>query len=167
MNNNYDMSDKNVLVVGLGKSGIAATEAIVARAQSNYATVDDIAEDIFKITKDICLGLGGIGLVNIQYIVKDGEIYVIEVNPRASRTVPYISKVTGVPMVELATKIIMGEKLKKQYIEETDERNNSIAKETMQTASLISMYVTAFAIMISGFFSYHQGFFEFGKHRFI
>lgn len=45
------------------------------------------------------------------------------------------------------------EKLKKQYIEETDERNNSIAKETMQTASLISMYVTAFAIMISGFFS--------------
>ncbi len=45
------------------------------------------------------------------------------------------------------------EKFRKQYIEETDERNNTIAKETMQTASLISMYVTAFAIMISGFFS--------------
>ena len=52
------------------------------------------------------------GLINIQYIVYKGNVYVIEVNPRSSRTVPYISKVTGVPMVELATRISLGEKLK-------------------------------------------------------
>lgn len=52
------------------------------------------------------------GLVNIQFIVKDGRVYVIEVNPRSSRTVPYISKVTGVPIVKLATRVILGEKLR-------------------------------------------------------
>jgi len=51
------------------------------------------------------------GLVNIQYVLYDNEIYVIEVNPRASRTVPYISKVTGIPMCELATRVSVGETL--------------------------------------------------------
>ena len=51
------------------------------------------------------------GLVNIQYLIHEGEIYVIEVNPRSSRTIPYISKVTGVPMVDLATRAMLGEKL--------------------------------------------------------
>jgi carbamoyl-phosphate synthase large subunit len=51
-------------------------------------------------------------MVNIQYIIYEGEVYVIEVNPRASRTVPYLSKVTGVPMCELATKVSLGGKLK-------------------------------------------------------
>ena len=51
------------------------------------------------------------GLINIQYVVYNDEVYVIEVNPRSSRTVPYISKVTGVPMVDLATEIMLGEKL--------------------------------------------------------
>ena len=49
--------------------------------------------------------------MNIQYVVHEGQVYVIEVNPRSSRTVPYISKVTGVPMVDLATKIMLGAKL--------------------------------------------------------
>lgn len=53
-----------------------------------------------------------IGLMNIQYVIHDGQVYVIEVNPRSSRTVPYISKVTNVPMVDLATKIMLGAKLK-------------------------------------------------------
>ena len=52
-----------------------------------------------------------VGLVNIQYVVHDGKVYVIEVNPRSSRTVPYISKVTGVPVVELAVRCLLGEKL--------------------------------------------------------
>ena len=50
--------------------------------------------------------------MNIQYLIYDNELYVIEVNPRASRTVPYISKVTGVPMVDLAVRCCLGEKLK-------------------------------------------------------
>src|SRR5699024_11583909 len=52
-----------------------------------------------------------VGLVNVQYAVADGKVYVIEVNPRSSRTVPYISKVTGVPMVDLAVRCCLGEKL--------------------------------------------------------
>ena len=58
------------------------------------------------------LAMGTRGLVNIQYLIHDNELYVIEVNPRASRTIPYISKVTGVPMVELATRVMVGERLK-------------------------------------------------------
>ncbi|MCL2243617.1 MAG: carbamoyl-phosphate synthase large subunit [Treponema sp.] len=72
---------------------------------------DELAENIFSITKKICMALEVRGLVNIQYVLFKSEIYVIEVNPRASRTVPYISKVTGVPMCELATKVSVGEKL--------------------------------------------------------
>ena len=72
----------------------------------------EIEEKIVNTTKMLCEGLNAIGIVNVQYIVKDGEIYVIEVNPRASRTVPYLSKVTGIPMVDLAIKVSLGMKLK-------------------------------------------------------
>ena len=51
------------------------------------------------------------GLVNVQYVVHRGKVHVLEVNPRASRTVPFISKVTGVPMVDMATKVMLGQKL--------------------------------------------------------
>ena len=56
----------------------------------------------------IVLALGAKGLVNAQFIVRDDGVYLIEVNPRASRTVPFLSKVTGVPMVELAVRISLG-----------------------------------------------------------
>ena len=56
----------------------------------------------------VCLALGARGLVNAQFIVRDDGVYLIEVNPRASRTVPFLSKVTGVPMVELAVRISLG-----------------------------------------------------------
>jgi carbamoyl-phosphate synthase large subunit len=52
-----------------------------------------------------------VGLMNIQFVVENDEPYIIEVNPRASRTVPYLSKITGVPMVALATRCILGERL--------------------------------------------------------
>ena len=73
---------------------------------------DDFVEKIVAETKKICLALGVLGLVNLQYILMEHDIYVIEVNPRASRTVPYLSKVTGVPMCELATRTSIGEKLR-------------------------------------------------------
>ncbi len=69
-------------------------------------------EDLISYTKNLALGLNTRGLVNIQYVVYENTIYVIEVNPRASRTIPYISKVTGVPMVDLATHTMLGEKLR-------------------------------------------------------
>ena len=72
---------------------------------------DRMAKKLVDTTRALCEGLASIGIVNIQYIVKDDEIYVIEVNPRASRTVPYMSKVTGVLMVDCAIRVSLGEKL--------------------------------------------------------
>lgn len=72
---------------------------------------DALAEVVVHTTEQLCTGLRAIGLINLQYIVMDQSLYVIEVNPRASRTVPYLSKVTGVPMCDLATKVSLGQKL--------------------------------------------------------
>ena len=69
-------------------------------------------EEIVKITKELALGLHTKGLINIQYIIANDELYIIEVNPRSSRTVPFISKVTQIPMVQLALRCALGEKLK-------------------------------------------------------
>ncbi len=69
-------------------------------------------ELILKHTKNMAQHLNVIGLINAQYILYNDDIYVIEVNPRSSRTIPYISKVTGVPIIDLATKVMLGEKLK-------------------------------------------------------
>ncbi len=67
---------------------------------------------IIDYTKRIAKELHIIGLFNIQFIICEGEVYIIEVNPRASRTIPYISKVTGLPVIDVATRVILGEKLK-------------------------------------------------------
>lgn len=69
-------------------------------------------EVIVDYTRKLAKALHVVGLVNIQYVLHNNTVYVIEVNPRSSRTVPYISKVTGIPMVNLATRIMMGRKLK-------------------------------------------------------
>lgn len=73
-----------------------------------YHINDRMLKTIVDSSTKLALSLGTKGLVNIQYLIYHGELYVIEVNPRASRTVPYISKVTGVPMVELASKVMTG-----------------------------------------------------------
>jgi carbamoyl-phosphate synthase large subunit len=67
-----------------------------------------VVEELKEHTKAIAKELKVVGLMNIQYAVKDGVIYVLEVNPRASRTIPFVSKATGVPLAKLATKVIMG-----------------------------------------------------------
>ena len=73
---------------------------------------EPIKEMIVEYTKRLAQALHVIGLINIQFIVMDEQVYVIEVNPRSSRTVPYISKVTGIPIVDLATKVIIGETIR-------------------------------------------------------
>ena len=73
---------------------------------------DKHRELILKHTRNMAQSLGVIGLINAQYILYNDDIYVIEVNPRSSRTIPYISKVTGVPIIDLATRVMLGEKLK-------------------------------------------------------
>ncbi len=73
---------------------------------------DEIQKEIEKKTKDIALGLSIKGLLNIQYAVYQNEIYMIEVNPRASRTVPFVSKATGIPMAKVATRVMYQGNLK-------------------------------------------------------
>ncbi len=76
-------------------------------------TIDNKTKEvIIDYTRKLAKALHVVGLINIQYVLYNNALYVIEVNPRSSRTVPYISKVTGIPMVNLATKIMMGKKLK-------------------------------------------------------
>jgi len=77
-----------------------------------FSIGDRMLKTIVDCSGKLALSLGTRGLINIQYLIYQGELYVIEVNPRASRTVPYISKVTGVPMVDLATRVMVGQPLK-------------------------------------------------------
>ncbi len=92
------------------RAGIHSGDSISIYPSQNLTS--HIKKVIVDYTEKLAKALHVIGLVNIQYVVYNHEVYVIEVNPRSSRTVPYISKVTGVPMVDLATKIILGKKLK-------------------------------------------------------
>ncbi|HXR29550.1 MAG TPA: carbamoyl-phosphate synthase large subunit [Solirubrobacterales bacterium] len=78
----------------------------------------EMLEEIRVTTKRIALELGVVGLINIQYAVAAGELYVIEANPRASRTVPFVSKATGVPLAKLAARLMLGEKLADQDLRE-------------------------------------------------
>ncbi len=77
-----------------------------------FSLDDAMMDTVVRSSEKLALALGTKGLVNIQYLVYHGELYVIEVNPRASRTIPYISKVTGVPMVDLASRVMVGQPLK-------------------------------------------------------
>jgi len=73
---------------------------------------DEMIEKVEQQTKTIALNLGVIGLMNVQYAIHQNEIYLIEVNPRASRTVPFVSKATGMPLAKVATRVMMGEPLR-------------------------------------------------------
>ena len=105
---------ENILIPGImehvERTGIHSGDSIAVYPASDID--DDMSAKIVATTETLCRELNALGLINLQYIIMDGEIYVIEVNPRASRTVPYISKVTGVPMCDLATKVSLGYKLK-------------------------------------------------------
>ena len=74
---------------------------------------EKILDEVDEITKNIAIGLGVRGLMNIQYVIYRDEIFLIEVNPRASRTVPFVSKTTGIPMAKVATRVMFGEELEK------------------------------------------------------
>ncbi len=108
----YDGED--ILIPGimehLERAGVHSGDSI-----SIYPPVHislEIKNNIYDITKRLASALSIKGMINIQYILYDHEIFIIEVNPRSSRTVPYLSKVTGVPMIELATRAILGERIK-------------------------------------------------------
>src|SRR5206468_12864749 len=75
---------------------------------------DSIISTVRDYTRKVARALKVVGLMNTQFAVKDGVVYVLEVNPRASRTVPYLSKATGVPLAKVAAKVMAGRTLKQQ-----------------------------------------------------
>jgi carbamoyl-phosphate synthase large subunit len=77
-----------------------------------FSVAPDLQAEIMRQTREIALELGVIGLLNIQFAIQDGAVFVLEVNPRASRTVPFVSKAIGVPLAKLATRIMVGRTLK-------------------------------------------------------
>ncbi|MCX8166415.1 MAG: carbamoyl-phosphate synthase large subunit [Candidatus Micrarchaeota archaeon] len=89
---------------------------------------EKIQRRLIEYTKKIALGLKVIGLINIQFIVKDDEIYVLEANTRASRTIPYLSKAINVPMAKIATHIMLGKKLKDFGLQEIAKINHYAVK---------------------------------------
>ena len=105
---------KDVLIPGImqhvERAGVHSGDSIAVYPPFNLD--DRMMETIVESSEKLALALGTKGLVNIQYLVYQGELYVIEVNPRASRTIPYISKVTDVPMVDLASRVMIGQNLK-------------------------------------------------------
>ena len=104
---------EDILIPGImehvERAGIHSGDSIAVYPAWN---IDDRQrERIVDCSRRLAVSLNTKGLVNIQYLIYQDELYVIEVNPRSSRTIPYISKVTGVPMVDLATRAMLGEKL--------------------------------------------------------
>ncbi len=106
---------ENILIPGImehiERAGVHSGDSIAVYPAPNVT--DSQREKLLSYTEKLARSLGTKGLVNIQYIIADNKIYVIEVNPRSSRTIPYISKVTGVPMIQLATLCMLGKKLDK------------------------------------------------------
>ena len=88
-------------------------------------------DDIIKITKELALELKVVGLINIQFAYKNNEVYVLEVNPRASRTVPFVSKVTNTPLARLAARIAVGAKLSDFNLKPWDQINHIAVKEAV------------------------------------
>jgi carbamoyl-phosphate synthase large subunit len=91
------------------RAGVHSGDSIAVYPAWNLNGV--LTDKIIDATKNLAIALGTIGLINIQYIIHDNSVYIIEANPRASRTVPYISKVTGLPVVDVAVRCMLGEKL--------------------------------------------------------
>ena len=105
---------EDILIPGImehiERTGVHSGDSIAVYPAWN---INDVMTDkIIESSRNLAISLNTKGLVNIQYLIYHNELYVIEVNPRSSRTIPYISKVTGVPMVDLATRAMLGEKLK-------------------------------------------------------
>ena len=103
----------DVLIPGImehiERAGVHSGDSIAVYPPYNLS--DRFLHRIYEVSEQLTLALGTRGLVNIQYLIYQDELYVIEVNPRASRTVPYISKVSNVPIVDLASRIMLGAKL--------------------------------------------------------
>jgi carbamoyl-phosphate synthase large subunit len=96
-----------------------------------YRIKTSALDEIVRITNDLAIELGVLGLINIQFAYKSGKIYVLEVNPRASRTIPFVSKTTNVPLARIAAQIATGKKLKEFDLSSWDTHNHVAVKEAV------------------------------------
>lgn len=105
---------EDVLIPGImehvERTGIHSGDSIAVYPAWNFT--EEMTSTVVEKSRDMALALGTQGLVNIQWLFYNGQLNIIEANPRSSRTVPYLSKVTGIPMVELATRAMLGEKVR-------------------------------------------------------
>ena len=111
---------ENVLLPGImehiERAGVHSGDSMAVYPPQNLS--EEVLEKIVSYTRKLALGLNCKGMMNVQFIAQDSEVYVIEVNPRASRTVPFLSKVTGIQMAQVATKCILGQTLKELGFED-------------------------------------------------
>jgi carbamoyl-phosphate synthase large subunit len=108
------ISDKTDVYIGgvmqhIEEAGIHSGDS--ACSLPTVSISEELIQEVEKITRIIALGLQVQGLLNIQYAISNNEIYLIEVNPRASRTVPFVSKTTGIPLAKVATRVMLNDKL--------------------------------------------------------
>ena len=96
-----------------------------------YRITTEAMDEIIRITKSLALELNVIGLINLQFAFKDGIVYVLEVNPRASRTVPFVSKATDVPLAKIASQLATGTKLSDFQLKAWDQNNHVAVKEAV------------------------------------
>lgn len=107
------------------EAGVHSGDAVCVLPSQNLS--EDILAEIRRVTIDVCRGLKIVGLINLQIAVKDGIVYILEANPRASRTVPYVSKAIGIPLTKVATKVMLGHTLKELgYVGEADSRRVAV-----------------------------------------
>ncbi|MFH0858939.1 MAG: carbamoyl-phosphate synthase large subunit, partial [Candidatus Omnitrophota bacterium] len=109
------ISDGETFVIGgilehIEEAGIHSGDS--AMALPTFTLSNEVLSQVRDATHKMAKELNVMGLMNVQYAIKDGKVFVLEVNPRASRTIPFVSKVIGVPLAKLATKIMLGKKLK-------------------------------------------------------
>ena len=105
---------KEVIIPGImehiERSGVHSGDSMAVYPPQHLS--QKVKEDIIDISSRLALGMNTLGMMNIQFVIQDEIVYVIEVNPRASRTVPFLSKVTNIPMANVATQVILGKTLK-------------------------------------------------------
>ena len=128
------IADKERTVIGgimqhIEEAGIHSGDS--ACVLPPYLISEENLEKIRKYTYTIAKALDVIGLINIQYAIKDDELYVLEVNPRASRTIPFVSKTIGVPLAKLAAKVMAGKKLSELGFTEEVKINHISVKEAI------------------------------------
>ena len=128
------VSDGEITVIGgimehIEEAGIHSGDSACVLPPISLKT--RIIEEVKEHTRAMARELNVVGLMNVQYAVKDGQIYVLEVNPRASRTVPFVSKATGIPLARIATKVIMGVGLKELGLTEEVSPSYVSVKESV------------------------------------